>query len=212
MSWRNATTVLKAARTNLQACPRLTVRPALNTIRILRLSMLVPHSDFPTLSLFFYLQKLPQVTRSKQASQTVKLLKKFPGFSGQILWWVDVERLTAELSDHSREPSAGAACVSLKCSSFTVREKRMKEKWDCPISDSLCRSYRSTTFSARSQFVKKVKFFHLTNLNSVLRWILATRKSTIGFLSLLYQHWPFSCKDSHWASFYSHVWTTCVCY
>ena len=93
---------------------------------------------------------------------------------------------------------------------FIYSPRKENERWDRPISDSLCKSYEGTTLSARSQFVEKVKFFHLTNLNSVLRWIPATRKSTISFLPLLYQHWLFSWRHSHWDSFYSRAWTICL--
>lgn len=38
-------------------------------------------------------------------------------------------KATAELSDDSREPCAGTVCGSLKCSSFIVQGKRMRERW-----------------------------------------------------------------------------------
>lgn len=83
--------------------------------------MLDPHSDF--LSLSFPLNFSNCYSDTLHPNQTVKQLE-FPGFSNSLV--MGRHGNTAKLSDHSREPHAGAACISLKRSS-TVQEQRMKK-------------------------------------------------------------------------------------
>lgn len=61
--------------------------------------------------------------------------------------------------------------------------------------------------STRSQFVKKGKFLHLTNLISVLRLIPATRRSTVSILPSQLDSFH---ERIHLGEFYSCVWTTCL--
>lgn len=152
--------------------------------------MLIPHSDFFQSVLSFQVQKLPQW---HFPNKPVKLLNNLIIFlTSQTKSW-DGETWEGQLL--SCQMAAENLCWNClwqqKCSYLQSKRREWERNENTPNF-----WFTWKILSTKSYFVKKGKLLHLTNLNSVLRLIPATRESTVSSFPLLQQLWFLSWRNS----------------